>query len=109
MMMMMMMMTMMMMLMLMTDDYYFGFVVASEYHFRIMRQESISNALQQSGGLKQLWAFTGQPPPKPGKVISGSVDNATKKKVTNAIYYSPPALCSCGNQFLQRWSHLLNP
>ena len=30
-------------------------------------------------------------PPKPGKIISGSVDNATNKKVTTAIYYSPPS------------------
>ena len=30
-------------------------------------------------------------PPKPGKIISGSVDNATNNKVTTAIYYSPPS------------------
>ena len=86
------MMMMMMMMMLMMDDYYFGFVVASEYHFRILRQESISNALQQSGGLNKATLGLYRPtPPKPGKIISGSVDNATKNKVTTVIYYSPPS------------------
>ena len=81
----------MMMMMLMMDDYYLVFVVTSEYHFRILRQESISNALQHSGGLKQLWAFTGQP--HQSRENSSAALSTTRQitKITTVIYYSPPS------------------
>ena len=90
-MMMMMMMVMMIMMMLMMDDYYLVFVVTSEYHFRILRQESISNALQQSGGLKQLWAFTGQPHQSRGNSSAALSTTRHITKITTVIYYSPPS------------------
>ena len=86
---------MMMMMMLMMDDYYLVFVVTSEYHFRILRQESISNALQTK---RRTDATMGLSPPQPGKIIRGYVYNATKQKRTNAIYFWPSsAAASRGN------------
>ena len=83
--------TMMMMMMLMMDDYYLVFVVTSEYHFRILRQESISNALQHSGGLKQLWAFTGQPHQSRENSSAALSTTRQQTKITTVIYYSPPS------------------